>query len=239
MKKYIIMIPSLLSIMLLTINISNAKYVTNIKGDIGINEFLGTFYDETDIIIEGFHGGAGEDGFANGTSGDNIGAVYDNDTTFSQDTSKRWTNWSSDSFGRGEAVTLAFRWENTIYIDQIMMHFFIDAGGCDFPENIIFSYYDESLGSYVEINSSNYVETRNYTDAYRGSDSVYQIKFEGNSNYVGFYYDYTGICPCHTYTLKENIKTKIFKITLDALSGYFVGLTELQFYNDGVLLDIA
>ena len=226
--------------------ISYAKYKSSYDGIAGENKFLDTIYSIIDpIYVAGAFGNAGPTGVDH-MDGDNITAVYDGDNTFSQDTTKRWTNWSDNDEDRGKAVALTFRWSTDIYIDKIVMNFFIDAGGCDFPQAVSFIKNFEcqvDANNYIIMDSiqgpkiTNFDETTNYTSAVREDDSVYLITF--NDGTTGkFYWNYTGRCPAHTYTFNEKVKTNNLTILIEPKDDWFIGLTELEFFNEGVLLEL-
>ena len=217
-----------------TITLTYARYVNNVQGIAGENAFLGTFYTGTTISIVG-------------DSADTLATIYDDETFFSQDTKYRWTNWSDDDSKRGTTVSMTLGWEEPIVLDQVMMYFFIDHKGCDFPELISLSYYNFTTDSYIEITSDDYSMTTNYTDTYRlGSDGFRYIEFEGSNSYTKIDHNYTGVCPYHSYVFKNEISTTAFRFslkgsttkTIEGKSGFFVGLTELQLYNNGTLLNI-
>ena len=243
-KNILIGILSILSTSSLVL--SYAKYKSVFDGVAGENKFLDTVYSIIDpIYVSGAYGNAGPTGVDH-MDGDNITAVYDGDNTFSDDTKKRWTNWSSNTEDRGKAVALTFKWSTDIYIDNIVMNLFIDANGCDFPKVVSFIEDFECEGDsngYIIMDSikgtkiTNFVETRNYTSAVRESDSVYLVSFTDGTT-GKFIWSYKGKCPAHTYTFTEKVKTNNLTILIEPKDGWFIGLTELEFFNEGVLLEL-
>lgn len=171
-----------------------------------------------------------------GNSADNPASLYDGSTNYNgNDTSKRWTNWTSTTNGRGEPATLNVVWEEEVTFDSLKLFHFVDAnrntnwyGSCDLPESVSIYYYDETAGDYLLL--TKYTESKNYTNAKRrASDGVYQMTIGGNT--VTFTYSYAGTPPITTYALNNKVTTRAIKVVVDAKANFFVGLMELQVLN--------
>ena len=188
-----------------------------------------------------------------GTSSDNINTMGDGSSNYSTSTNNRWTNWTSSSSGLGAPVSMFLVWGEQKTFDQIKIYHFVDAsknpGPCDFPESITVEYYDADTDSYkmlfssvlLTTNSGNpnkYTTTasgvqisQNWSDASRrNGDNVYVMKIDDKE--ATFIWSYTGDVPCTTFSF-DGISTQALRITFDAKSGCFVGITEIEYFNDG------
>lgn len=171
-----------------------------------------------------------------GNSADNPASLYDGSTNYNgNDTSDRWTNWTSTTSGRGEPATLNVVWEDEVTFDSVKLFHFVDAnrnanwyGSCDLPESVSIYYYDETTEDYLLL--TEYTESKNYSNAKRRtSDGVYQMTIGGST--VTFIYTYKGTPPITTYTLDNKVTTRAIKVVVDAKPNFFVGLMELQVLN--------
>lgn len=182
-----------------------------------------------------------------GNSADNIGALADSKTNYDgSNTQNRWTNWSSETSGRGQPATLNIVFTEEKTIDEILFYHFVDAnqnanryGSCDFPDEIKIEYYayNEQSQAYEYIELTSYSTQKNYSnEKRRNGDGVYTMNItdeNGKTASVAFTHNYSGTPPITTYTLNQSITTRALKITLTPKANFFVGLMELEVLNDG------
>lgn len=186
-----------------------------------------------------------------GIDTNNLASINDGKVVFSNDSTQRWTNWTENAEDRGSSSTICILKDgNEFTFDTLVLHHFIDTGGCDMPEGIKVYYYDESIRDYVllfsdERSTLNYsgdgfTKKSNYRSITRssGTSGIATIRFtDGTSGTVDW--RYAGKMPATTYELDEAITTTGIKIEIDAKAGWFIGLTELEIYdgNDNIILE--
>ncbi|MGM9684509.1 MAG: hypothetical protein ACI3XQ_13005 [Eubacteriales bacterium] len=173
-----------------------------------------------------------------GNSADNIGAILDGGTSLDYSTTTRWTTWVENTEGIGIPATLNFVWNNEKTFDSITLYHFVDAGAgtssdnwkgsCDFPASVEVYYFDDSVGDYVQLDTTN--SSTNYSNASRSSrNGVYSMKI--NNRNVTLNHTYSGEAPATTYTFGSTITTNAVKLVLNPKANYIVGLMEVEFTN--------
>lgn len=253
MKKFVtsLVVVALVSIFVLVGTVS-ADWVylspaqeANGSFSIGINGFL---VELTDKLT----------GFIEGQSADSPQSMFNGSVNYDSSTSQRWTSWAESDTQRGEPITWVINSTSKFTFDEIRIHHFCDAYGCDMPESIAFSYVDDN-GNYSQLvnatlegdgaaktyNDKTVLVTvnKNWSNPTRGmyrGATCFQATI-GNST-VQYYDGYTGVVPYTSFVLNNassSITTNSFKLTLDAPAGYFVGLVELEFYLNGQKLDFS
>lgn len=78
-----------------------------------------------------------------GNSADDKTSIFNNSTSYSQETSQRWTNYVSNNVDEGEPVKWTLTFLESIEFDEIRIHHFCDHDNCFIPLNINISYQDE------------------------------------------------------------------------------------------------
>lgn len=186
-----------------------------------------------------------------GIDTNNLASISDGKVVFSNDASQRWTNWTENASDRGSSSTLCILQDGQYFtFDRLVLHHFIDTGGCDIPEGVKVYYYDDAIGDYVLLlsdqsttlnyNGDGFTKSSNYRSITRsgGTTGIATIRFtDGTSGTVDW--RYKGKMPATTYTLDESITTKGIKIEIDAKANWFIGLTELEIYDgsDNVIVE--
>lgn len=248
MKKFVtrLVVVALVSIFVLVGTVS-ADWVyllpaqeANGSFSIGINGFL---VELTDKLT----------GFIEGQSADSPQSMFNGSVNYDSSTSQRWTSWAESDTQRGKPITWVINSTVDFTFDEIRIHHFCDAYGCDMPESIAFSYVDEK-GNYIQLvnatlvgtgNNKTYADStglvtvnKNWSNPTRGRNPTHFIATIDNIE-VHYRDGYTGVVPYTSFVLNNassSITTNVFKLTLDAPAGYFVGLVELEFYLNGQLL---
>lgn len=164
-----------------------------------------------------------------GVNGDNIGTLGDGQTNYDgSNKNLRWTTWDEQSNGskrRGEKAILELGFGSVYSLKEIDFYHFIDAGGCDFPEEIVL-YYLNINNEYIKI--ENISITRNYSnEKRRSSDNVFVMNIDDVS--TTFTWSYKGKCPISYYKFSESILAKGIKIEVKAKTNWYIGFTEIQF----------
>lgn len=171
-----------------------------------------------------------------GNSADNMDSVADGNSNYDgSNTSNRWTNWTSETSGRGVPATISIVMNEKETIDSVKLYHFIDAnsnvnwyGSCDFPDNIEIYYYDDQLKEYLPIT---FTESQNWTNASRRArDGVYTMRINGTT--ATFTHTYRGTPPITTCTF-DAITTQALKIVLTPKANFFVGLMEIEVNSNG------
>jgi len=178
-----------------------------------------------------------------GIDTNNLATVSDGKVVFSNNNAERWTNWTENSSDRGKPSTLAIMQDgNEFTFDTLVLHHFIDTGGCDVPEAVRVYYYDESVEDYVLLfedarttlnySGDGFTKSSNYRSITRssGTTGIATIRFTDNTSGT-VDWRYTGKMPATTYELDSSITTRGLKIEIDAKANWFIGLTELEIYN--------
>lgn len=251
MKKFVtsLVVVALVSIFVLVGTVS-ADWVylspaqeANGSFSIGINGFL---VELTDKLT----------GFIEGQSADSPQSMFNGSVNYDSSTSQRWTSWAESNTQRGEPVTWVINSTEDFTFDEIRIHHFCDAQGCDMPESIAFSYVDDN-GNYIQLvnailegegTAKTYKDStglvtvnKNWSNPSRGGNPTRFIAKINNST-VQYVDGYRGVVPYTSFVLNNassSITTNGFKLTLDAPAGYFVGLVELEFYLNGQKLDFS
>lgn len=253
MKKFVtsLVVVALVSIFVLVGTVS-ADWVyllpaqeANGSFSIGINGFLVVLTDKLT-------------GFIEGQSADSPQSMFNGSVNYDSSTSQRWTSWAESNTQRGEPVTWVINSTEDFTFDEIRIHHFCDAYGCDMPESIAFSYVDDK-GNYIQLinailegeeDAKTYKDkdstglvtvNKNWSNPRRGGNPTRFIATINNST-VQYYDGYRGVVPYTSFALNNassSITTNSFKLTLDAPTGYFVGLVELEFYLKGQKLKFS
>lgn len=207
----------------LVISPTSAKYVfeqsaefgtiiVNIDGDTNLTDV----YDDVSFTVP-----EGQ------VSSDNILTLNNGNKNYDgYDTTKRWTNWSSNWTTRTDARTasLIFAWDDPCSISQVNVYYFIDYYATRVPSAVSLS-YKNSKGEWVAI--SNVTETKNYTLSGDQVQSINGTSWSGN---------YTGVAPASFLAINDAITdATAIKITLTAQTynrnnNYCVGLIEAEIY---------
>lgn len=209
---------------------------------IGINGFL---VELTDKLT----------GFVEGQSADSPQSMFNGSVNYDSSTSQRWTSWAESNTQRGKPVTWVINSTANFTFDEVRIHHFCDAYGCDMPESIAFSYVDK--GNYIQLvnatlegegDAKTYKDStglvtvnKNWSNPYRDKNPRRFIATINNST-VDYVDGYTGVVPYTSFALSDTTKsitTNCFKLTLGAPAGYFVGLVELEFYLNGQKLNFS
>lgn len=250
MKKFVtrLVVVALVSIFVLVGTVS-ADWVyllpaqeANGSFSIGINGFL---VELTDKLT----------GFIEGQSADSPQSMFNGSVNYDSSTSQRWTSWAESDTKRGEPVTWVINSTENFTFDEIRIHHFCDAQGCDMPESIAFSYVDN--GNYSQLVNATLegegaaktyndltgkvTVSKNWSNPYRDGNPWHFIATINNSE-VHYRDGYRGVVPYTSFALNNassSITTNCFKLTLDAPAGYFVGLVELEFYLNGQKLKFS
>jgi hypothetical protein len=165
-----------------------------------------------------------------GVNGNNAATLGDGKTNYDgSNNNLRWTSWDEASNGkekRGELVVLELSFNNQVYsLREVDFFHFIDAGGCDFPEEITI-YYLNSNDEYVKI--ENIYITKNYeNERRRACDNVYVMDINGVS--TTFVWSYKGTCPISYYKFPSSVLAKGLKIEVKAKENWYTGFTEIKF----------
>lgn len=188
-------------------------------------------------------------GFVEGQSADTPQSMFNGSVNYDSNTSQRWTSWAESNTQRGQPVTWVINSTVNFTFDEIRIHHFCDAQGCDMPESIAFWYIDDN-GNYIQLVNANLSETgsksyrdstglvevkQNWSNPRRGGSPIRFIATINNST-VNYVDSYRGVVPYTSFALNNassSITTNGFKLTLDAPEDYFVGLVELEFYLNG------
>ncbi len=195
-------------------------------------------------------------GFIEGQSADSPQSMFNGSVNYDSSTSQRWTSWAESDTQRGEPITWVINSTGDFTFDEIRIHHFCDAYGCDMPESIAFSYVGDK-GNYIQLlnatlegegaaktykDSTGFVTVnKNWSKPYRDKNPRRFIATINNST-VEYVDGYTGVVPYTSFVLNNAsspITTNGFKLTLDAPEGYFVGLVELEFYLNRQKLNLG
>lgn len=179
-----------------------------------------------------------------GNSSDNPYSIHDGSILFG-DTSKRWTSWAPNNQGRGDVTTLDVAFLEEVRFDMLELYHFVDAEGCDFPDSVSISYYDEELGEFLplEVTETKYYRNEKHTVSY--GHVVYSMEIDNDKN--GTYTSitirdgYRGEMPMTEFAAASPVTTRMLRLTLDGKDaagsynskGYYVGITELMLCLDG------
>ena len=195
-------------------------------------------------------------GFIEGQSADTPQSMFNGSVNYDSSTSQRWTSWAESDTQRGDPVTWVINSTAGFTFDEIRIHHFCDAYGCDMPESIAFSYVGDN-GNYIQLvnatlkgegtaktykdSTGKVTVNKNWSNPSRDENPWHFIATIDNIE-VDYYDGYRGVVPYTSFALNDassSITTNCFKLTLDAPAGYFVGLVELEFYLNGQKLNFS
>ena len=210
-------------IFVFSLSASTAKYIIEQSTD--FNVIIYNLKDDTTTDLVNIYDDAVFEVPKDEVSADNINAINNGNTNYDgYDTSKRWTNWSSDWQTRTNAKTASpvFVWGDPFSISTVNVYYFFDYAATRVPSSVTLEYQNIN-GEWITI--SNVTETKNYTL------SGTQVSTINGTSWSGYYNSVSAMSSFainQTITDAVALKVIMYAQTYNTNYNYCLGLIEVE-----------